>query len=135
IRRFAYIDAFAGAGKHISKRTGKFVTGSPANALNIEPPFDEYHFIDLDKSRVALLEELAQGRADVHVYHEDCNDVLLKKVFPRCRFSDFARGLCLLDPYKLVVNWDVLATAGSMRSIEVFYNFMIMDANMNVLLK
>jgi three-Cys-motif partner protein len=29
-----YIDAFAGAGQHISKNTGEFVPGSPLNALN-----------------------------------------------------------------------------------------------------
>lgn len=135
IRRIVYIDAFAGAGKHISKATGEFVPGSPANALNVRPAFDEFHFVDLDESRVALLDELAQGQANVHVHHGDCNDVLLHKVFPRCAYEDFARGLCLLDPYKLIVDWKVLATAGSMKTIEVFYNFMIMDANMNMLLK
>lgn len=30
------------------------------------------------------------------------------------------------------VDWQILQTAGQMRSIEIFYNFMIMDANMNV---
>ncbi len=34
-----------------------------------------------------------------------------------------------------LLNWDVLKTAGEMKSIEVFYNFMIMDANMNVFMK
>ncbi len=78
---------------------------------------------------------MASGRTDVHLYNDDCNEVLLDKVFPQCRFEDYARGLCLLDPYKLAVNWEVLATAGKMRSIEVFYNFMIMDANMNMFLR
>ena len=135
IRRVVYIDAFAGAGAHISKTTGELVAGSPANALSVEPPFSEFHFIDLDRTRVGRLEKMGAGRSDVHVYHDDCNDVLLQKVFPRCRFEDYARGLCLLDPYKLAVDWKVLATAGQMRSIEVFYNFMIMDANMNMFLK
>jgi three-Cys-motif partner protein len=31
------------------------------------------------------------------------------------------------------VDWKVIETAGKMRSIEIFYNFMIMDVNMNVL--
>jgi three-Cys-motif partner protein len=39
----------------------------------------------------------------------------------------------LLDPYGLNVSWEVLQKAGEMKSIEIFYNFMIMDANMNVL--
>jgi three-Cys-motif partner protein len=135
IQRVVYIDAFAGAGTHISKQTGKQIPGSPAIALKIEPPFSEFHFIDLDRSRVSRLEQLASGRANVHVYHDDCNDVLLEKVFPRCQYADYARGLCLLDPYKLAVDWKVLAAAGAMGSVEVFYNFMIMDANMNMFLR
>jgi hypothetical protein len=47
-----YIDAFAGAGYHITKAHGDLVWGSPLNALLINPPFDEYHFIDLDKGNV-----------------------------------------------------------------------------------
>lgn len=46
-----YIDAFAGAGKHISKKTGAFVLGSPMNALLVEPPFREYHFKVLPKAK------------------------------------------------------------------------------------
>ena len=34
-----YIDAFAGAGVHISKRTVEFFPGSPFNALMVKPPF------------------------------------------------------------------------------------------------
>ena len=46
---------------------------------------------------------------------------------------DDARALCLLDPYGLNVDWNVLRAARQMRSVEIFYSFMIMDANMNVL--
>ena len=44
-------------------------------------------------------------------------------------------ALCLLDPYNIDLSWDVIATAGRMKSIEVFLNFMVMDMNMNVLLR
>jgi three-Cys-motif partner protein len=133
IRRYAYIDGFAGAGVHLSKQTGRMVAGSPLNALLLEPPFSEYHFINLDGDRAAKLRTLAAGRPDVHVHKGDCNTVLLDQVFPRCRYEDFHRALCLLDPYGLHVDWQVLQQAGEMRSVELFYNFMIMDANMNVL--
>jgi len=43
-----YIDAFSGAGVHISKTTRGIVSGSPINALEIETPFSQYHFIDFD---------------------------------------------------------------------------------------
>jgi three-Cys-motif partner protein len=42
-----YIDAFAGTGFHLSRKTGEMVLGSPLNALLVEPPFREYHLIDL----------------------------------------------------------------------------------------
>ena len=135
IRRHAYIDAFAGAGQHVSKATGDFVAGSPLNALRITPPFTELHLIDLDGERIDELRRLTSGDQRVTVHHGDCNNILIRTVFPRCRFEDFHRGLCLLDPYGLSVNWEVLRTAGEMRSVDVFYNFMIMDANMNVFMK
>jgi three-Cys-motif partner protein len=133
IQRYVYIDAFAGAGKHISKATEEFVAGSPMNALLVEPSFSEFHFIDLNQEKVKALVELAGERPNVTVYEGDCNDILVNQVFPRCQYEDFARGLCLLDPYAINVDWRVLETAGCMETIEVFYNFMIMDVNMNVL--
>jgi three-Cys-motif partner protein len=132
ISRYLYIDAFAGAGFHVSKRSGEFVPGSPLNALNIEPRFSEYHFIDLNPARVAGLQELSDVSNNVVVHHGDCNRLLLEKILPKCHYSDFARALCLLDPYALSVDWQVLETAGRMKSVEIFYNFMMMDANMNV---
>jgi len=72
---------------------------------------------------------------DVFVYNEDCNSVLLQKVFSRASFGDYHRALCLLDPYGLNLDWEVVQTAGQMKSIEVFLNFMVMDMNMNVLWK
>jgi three-Cys-motif partner protein len=79
---YIYIDAFAGAGQHISKRTGEFVQGSPLNALSIQNPFHEYHFVDLDDMKIAELEKIALERDNVSVYHGDCNTVLVNDIFP-----------------------------------------------------
>ena len=128
-----YIDAFAGAGKHISKKTGTFVLGSPMNALLVKPPFREYHFIDLDKQKIASLEEIAGSRLDVHIYHGDCNHVLLEKVLPNAEYKDYRRALCILDPYGLHLNWEVIHTAGQMKLIDIFLNFPVADMNRNVL--
>ena len=100
-----YIDAFAGAGMHLSKTTGEYIPGSPLNALMVEPPFKEYHFIDLDGNRTGQIRELAGD----------------------------GRALCLLDVYNIDLSWDVVAQAGKMGTVEIFLNFMIMDINMNVL--
>jgi three-Cys-motif partner protein len=129
----AYIDAFAGAGYHVSKTTGEMVPGSPLNALWVQPPFPEFHLIDLDGDKIEGLRDLIGERRDVHFYHGDCNRVLLDEVFPKVRFPDFKRGLCLLDPYKLTLDWQVIKEAGTMRSLEIFLNFPIHDINRAVL--
>lgn len=46
-----YIDAFSGAGVHLSKETGQQIEGSPARALKVRPPFDHFYFIDLDPEK------------------------------------------------------------------------------------
>jgi three-Cys-motif partner protein len=135
IKRHLYIDGFAGAGVHISKSTKKYIPGSPFNALNIEPPFKEFHFIDLDGGRANLLRQLSADNPDVYVYEGDCNELLLKSIFPLAKYSDYKRALCLLDPYGLHLNWEVIYTAGQMKSVEIFLNFPVMDMNMNVLWK
>lgn len=133
IRGHVYVDAFAGAGVHVSRQTGECVPGSPLNALELRPAFSEYHLIDMDGGRAANLRAIIGSRSEVHVHEGDCNEVLLTHVLPRCQYKDYRRALCLLDPYGLNVDWRVLKAAGSMNSVEVFYNFMIMDVNMNVL--
>lgn len=131
--RHAYVDGFAGPGVHVSKSSGGFVAGSPLNALSVLPPFKEYFLIDLDGDKVDSLKALTAGRRDVHVLQGDCNEVLLRDVFPRLRYGDYARGLCLLDPYGLQLEWNVIAEAGRMKTIDLFLNFPIMDINRNVL--
>ena len=127
-----YIDGFAGAGEHVN-RDQELVAGSPTRALQVVPPFREYFFIDLDGDKVENLRQLHGTKKDVHILHGDCNEVLLKSVFPRVRWADYRRGLCLLDPYGLNLNWDVIREAGQMKTIDLFLNFPIMDANRNVL--
>ncbi|MCA1593514.1 MAG: three-Cys-motif partner protein TcmP [Acidobacteria bacterium] len=130
-----YIDAFAGAGIHVSKTTGTFVAGSPLNALYVEPPFREFHLIDLDGKKLDTLRELVGDRKDVHLYEGDCNEILLNQVFPKVKYENFRRGLCLLDPYGLHLNWEVIETAGKMKTLDMFLNFPTMDMNRNALWK
>ena len=128
-----YIDGFAGAGIHISKATEQPVLGSPLIALAVKPPFKEFFLIDLDSARVQNLRDIIGDRSDVHLYQGDCNSVLLNEVFPRVQWRDYRRGLCILDPYALHLNWTVIKTAGEMRTLDMFLNFPVMDINMNVI--
>ncbi len=128
-----YIDAFAGAGVHLTKATQDFVPGSPLNALNVRPPFREYHLIDIELEKVQNLKKLIGERDDVFIYQGDCNEILLKRVFPRVKYEEYRRGLCILDPYGLHLDWTVIATAGQMKTLDMFLNFPVADMNRNVL--
>lgn len=131
--RWHYIDAFAGPGVHLSKTTQEIVDGSPLIALKTIPPFSEYHFIDSDPARADQLRGIAGSRSNVHIYGEDCNEILLQRLFPLVRYEDYQRALCLLDPYNINLKWEVIEAAGKSGAIEIFLNFMIMDINRNVL--
>ncbi|MEN6305187.1 MAG: three-Cys-motif partner protein TcmP [Armatimonadia bacterium] len=128
-----YVDAFSGAGQHLSRTSGEVVPGSPLSVLSVEPKFAEYHFIDLNQHKLDHLRELTASRDGVYLYNEDCNSVLIDEVFPRARYEDYRRALCLLDPYGLHLDWRLMHTAGHMKSVEIFLNFPVMDMNMNVL--
>ena len=133
IKEYYYIDGFAGAGIHISKTSNEFVLGSPAKALNITPSFNEFHFIDLDGSKAEMLSEISKSNKNVAVYEGDCNKILLDRIFPLVMYEDYKRAICLLDPYGLHLDWEVMKTAGQLKTIEIFLNFPVMDMNMNVL--
>jgi len=128
-----YIDAFAGAGTHWSKSSGEFIAGSPVNALHVEPPFREYHFIDLDQQKVKILEDSAGIREDVHIYNGDCNEIMLNHIIPEIQYEKYRRALCILDPYGLHLDWSVIFNVGQKKTMEIFLNFPVVDMNRNIL--
>ena len=51
------------------------------------------------------------------------------------QYEEYASVLfCLLDPYGLHLDWEVMRTAGELGTIDMFLNFPIMDMNRNALL-
>lgn len=130
---YVYIDAFAGAGKHISKRTSEMVPGSPLNALEVNPPFTEYHFIDLDKDKAEALKKMMKEKPNINSYHGNCNEILINEIFPKLNYDSYKRALCILDPYGLDLKWETIKKAADLKTIDIFLNFSIMDANRNVL--
>jgi three-Cys-motif partner protein len=127
-----YIDGFSGAGVHVVKRTREQIEGSPARALKIEPPFDGFYFIDMHKDKTDHLATLCKGRTDVEIHTGDTNPYL-KKLLPTIKYGDYKRALCLLDPYGLHLDWDVLKLAGQSQTVDMFLNFPIMDMNRNAI--
>lgn len=127
-----YIDGFSGAGVHVVKRTRQQIEGSPARALKIAPPFDGFYFIDLNKDKTAYLQTLCEGRSDVHIINDDAN-TYLRTLLPTIQFGLYNRALCVLDPYGLHLDWDIIELAGKSQAVDMFLNFPVMDMNRNAI--
>ncbi len=132
---YAYIDAFSGLGVHISRKTGEFVKGSPLNALEIENPFTEYHYIDIDKEKAKVLSRLTRDIPNIKIYEGDSNEILRKNMLPLFTYETRKRALCILDPYGLHLHWETIVGVAKLKTIEIFLNFPLMDMNRNVLHK
>jgi three-Cys-motif partner protein len=131
----AYIDAFAGGGHHVARSKNELVFGSPLNALAVDPPFSEIFLIDLEPTKTARLREVIGDDARVQVFQGDCNKILLERILPTIDYKQYRRALCVLDPYGLHLDWDVIRAAGKSEAIEIFLNFPVADMNRNVLWK
>ena len=111
------------------------VEGSPARALKVNPPFDGYYFIDLNEEKADYLRSICGNRSDVHIHTGDCNDILTKELLPRIQYKKYTRALCLLDPYGLHLDWEVILQAGQSKAVDMFLNFPVMDMNRNAIWK
>jgi three-Cys-motif partner protein len=128
-----YIDGFSGAGVHLSKKTKVAIDGSPARALKITPPFDAFYFIDLNADKTDYLRTICGDRPGVHIHTGDCNKYLTRELLPTIQYKKFNRALCLLDPYGLDLDWDVILQAGQSGAVDIFLNFPVMDMNRNAI--
>jgi three-Cys-motif partner protein len=130
-----YIDGFSGAGVHLSRTTKTRIEGSPARALKVTPPFDGFYFIDLNADKTGYLRATCGNRSDVHIHTGDANLYLTQELLPTIQYAKFNRALCLLDPYALQLNWEVILQAGQSDAVDMFLNFPVMDMNRNAIWK
>jgi three-Cys-motif partner protein len=126
-----YIDAFSGPGVHVSKRTGTQIEGSPARAPKVSPPFDHFYFIDMDADKTKYLATLCGDRTDVSIHTGDSTAYLTQQLLPTIKYKNYNRALCLLDPYGLHLDWEVMLQAGQSEAVDMFLNFPVMDMNRN----
>jgi len=153
--RKIYIDAFAGTGERInasrehldsnqydfsmlleapqtfviSEKQAEFFDGSAKIALDCQPPFDEFHFIEKDKKKAARLKQLVDeaGVADATIHTDDANSILpnlLRNLFrgPGGNLRS-ARGVLFLDPYGCQVDWETIKAVRASEAIDMFYLF------------
>jgi three-Cys-motif partner protein len=137
-----YVDAFAGTGQRtdpasVRRQTGKatlleeeadtdaqeFQKGSARIALEVDPPFDRFLFIERSAKRVKELEKLKSDfpdRADtIDIRRGDANEVLQEW----CRQTDWERhrAVVFLDPYGMQVDWVTIEALAKTEAVDLWY--------------
>lgn len=141
-----YVDAFAAAGRAVLRKkehddptihfdlgeeardpdTREVIDGSPRVALDVEPPFAQYVFVEADERRLAELrglEALYSGRRKIAVRSGDCNTYLTTKLLAVLASDSRWRGVVFLDPFGMHVPWSTIKRLADTKQVEVFINF------------
>ena len=148
--QYAYIDAFAGTGYRdmendedaeelmfpdlVAPEVVSFHDGSARNALEVEPPFMKYVFIEKNINRYAELEELKKEfllKAEfseniIECVHGDANEYL--KDLCRKNWKNH-RALVFLDPYGMQVDWKTIESIAQTQSIDLWILFPLGTVN------
>lgn len=132
LRSYYYIDAFAGSVRPKAQKAQndeqRYVDGSPLRALQTEPKFDAYWFIDLKPQRVERVESLREEFPEhtINTRQGNCNDILCKEILPQIQRSSKKRAFVFLDPYGLQIDWETVKEIAKTEACDIFVNFSVM---------
>lgn len=134
---FMYIDAFAGTGyRELKNDTDtaipRFLAGSARRALEVEPLFKHYVFIEKDKDSFDELKGLAHDfpkipKDRITFVNSDANHYLTDL----CQKTDWnrSRALMFLDPYGTAVEWATIESIARTHAIDLWLLFPIGTVN------
>ena len=149
--KYAYIDAFAGTGYRTMKNPENanelllpelaepepqsLMEGSARIALQIEPRFESFIFVEKDPSRATDLEMLKQEFPEfqdkIEIKIGEANDVIKNL----CKMNWINhRAVLFLDPYGMQVTWDTIEAIAKTKAIDLWYLFPL-GIGLNRLLK
>jgi three-Cys-motif partner protein len=129
--RRLYIDAFAGTGDRSAKRQAtatlmdmpdldEMTKGSARIALEIDPPFAQYIYIEKRRRRSSALEHLRTEFPDraIEILNEDANTAVQRL----CGETNWRtnRAVLFLDPYGMQVSWETLVAIAGTKAIDVW---------------
>ena len=136
-----YVDAFAGTGYRTEREDDapegellfpelakdapvKLLEGSAVRALRLDPPFNEYVFIEKSRARVQDLESLRKEHParTIVVRQGDANDVIRDLCEGDWRRQG-RRGVLFLDPYGMQVEWTTLEAVARTQAIDMWLLF------------
>lgn len=132
-----YVDAFAGTGEiprpklkglfegdpYMLQVEQEFRKGSVRRALEVDPPFHHYIFIEKDSKKCDELTALAKDfpDRDIKVVNDDANTALLKW----CRELDTSgqRAVVFLDPFGASLEWRVIEAIADTKAVDLWILF------------
>ena len=133
-----YIDAFAGTGYREVKsgetdeatlfpelaepEVRRFLDGSARIALNVEPGFHRFTFIEKNPNKVKDLVKLKDEHPDrdIQIREGDAN-TWVQEI---CRESwDYRRAVLFLDPFGMQVSWQTLEAVAGTKCIDAWILF------------
>ncbi|MDE0198316.1 MAG: three-Cys-motif partner protein TcmP [Caldilineaceae bacterium] len=133
-----YVDAFAGTGARISpentpastlslftdqddvKDIKQFYEGSAQIALELDPPFERYIFIENKPQFAQELRNLSARFKDrnVQIVPRDSNEFLQEW----CRSMNWerSRAVVFLDPYGMAVDWETIEALAATKAVDLW---------------
>ncbi len=129
LKAYYYIDAFAGSVRPRAKEDEqRYINGSPIRALQTEPKFDGYWFVDVNPQRVERVRKLREDFPNqiIETYQGDCNGILYNEIIPKIPYSSKKRAFVFLDPYGLQVDWETVKELANTKTCDIFVNFSVM---------
>ncbi len=142
-----YIDAFAGTGYrqqrtrqyHIENifeelrqdESEEFLKGSAQLALETNPSFHRYIFIESDEEKIKELENLKKEHPEkasqIKIIKSDANEFLQRY----CNEENWSktRAVLFLDPFATEVEWATIEAVAKTESIDVWILFPLMAVN------
>lgn len=136
-----YVDAFAGTGQINTEKdkgslfgglldeaydkslANEIIKGSTEVALEVEPSFNSYTFIEIDKHKISDLENRFQNNPLYQRINFLCGDAN-EKVKSFCQsMQKKDRAIVFLDPFGSQVEWTTIEAIAATNKIDLWYLF------------
>jgi three-Cys-motif partner protein len=145
--KYAYIDGFAGTGYHEVKpeegdscnlfaeldepAVEAFMDGSARIALQVEPRFHKYIFIEKSRKKTRELEKLRSE------YPDRADDIIIKRAEANACLRELClqrswaerRAVLFIDPFGMQLAWDTVAAVGQTKAIDTWILFPVSAVN------
>jgi three-Cys-motif partner protein len=144
--RYAYIDGFAGTGYHelkadegdssnlfaeLDEPAVEFLDGSARIALQVEPRFHKYIFIEKSRRKTAELKKLRgefpDKADDIIIEKAEANSYLQRLCLERSWTG--RRAVLFIDPFGMQLSWETVAAIAKTEAIDTWILFPVSAVN------